>query len=131
MLIRPSNWFKTYNNYHWSQYGWQNYHNEKGITDSWKDHQAILPCLDFVKGICCPHYDEEPERAPFVNQILNDDLILECIAIEGFCALHLVNDLPRYSVSFGDNKNCFLVNKKDSIICNNKIENTELIQLWK
>jgi aminopeptidase N len=102
---------------------------EKGITDSWKDHQAILPCLGFVKGICCPHYDEEPERIPFVNQIINDDLISECIAVEGFCALHLVNDLPKYSVSFGDNKNCFLVNKKDSIICNNKIENTELIQL--
>ena len=102
---------------------------EKGITDSWKDHQAILPCLGFVKGICCPHYDEEPERIPFVNQILTDDLISECIAVEGFCALHLVNDLPKYSVSFGDNKNCFLVNKKDSIICNNQIKNTELIQL--
>lgn len=102
---------------------------EKGITDSWKDHQAILPCLGFVKGICCPHYDEEPERIPFVNQILNDGLISECIAVEGFSALHLVNGLPKYSVSFGDNKNCFLVNKKDFIICNNKIENTELIQL--
>ena len=101
----------------------------KGITDSWKDHQAILPCLGFVDGVCCPHYDEEPERIPFVSQIINDDLISECIAVEGFCALHLVNDLPKYSVSFGDNKNCFLVNKKDSIICNNQIENTELIQL--
>ena len=101
----------------------------KGITDSWKDHQAILPCLDFVDGVCCPHYDEEPERIPFVNQILNDELISECISIEGFCALHLVNDLPKYSVSFGNKKNCFLVNKKDSIILNNQIENTEIIQL--
>ena len=102
---------------------------EKGITDSWKDHQAIIPCLGFVKGICCPHYDEEPERIPFVSQIINDDLISECIAVEGFCALHIVNDIPKYSVSFGDNKNCFLVNKKDSIIRNNQIENTKLIQL--
>ena len=39
---------------------------EKGITDSWKDHQSIIPCLGFVKGVCCPHYDEEPERIPFV-----------------------------------------------------------------
>ena len=101
----------------------------KGITDSWKDHQAILPCLDFVDGVCCPHYDEEPERIPFVNQILNDELISECISIEGFCALHLVNDLPKYSVSFGNKKNCFLVNKKDSIIINNQIENTDIIQL--
>ena len=102
---------------------------EKGITDSWKDNQAILPCLGFVKGTCCPHYDEEPERIPFVNQILNDELISECIAIEGFCALHLVNDIPKYSVSFGNKKNCFLVNKKDSIILNNQIKNIEIIQL--
>tara|TARA_B100001115_G_scaffold170461_1_gene151992 strand:- start:11 stop:709 length:699 start_codon:yes stop_codon:yes gene_type:complete len=102
---------------------------EKGITDSWKDNQAIIPCLGFVQGICCPHYDEEPERIPFVNKILNDELISECIAIEGFCALHLVNGVPKYSVSFANKKNCFLVNKNDSIISNNQIENTETIQL--
>lgn len=102
---------------------------EKGITDSWKDHQAILPCLGFVNGVCCPHYDEEPERIPFVKEILEDKRISECMAIEGFCALHLIDDIPKYSVSFGDSKNCFLVNKKDSIINHSKIEKTELIQL--
>jgi aminopeptidase N len=102
---------------------------EKGITDSWKDHQAILPCLGFVNGVCCPHYDEEPERIPFVKEILEDKRISECMAIEGFCALHLIDDIPKYSVSFGNSKNCFLVNKKDSIINHNQIEKTELIQL--
>ena len=102
---------------------------EKGITDSWKDHQAILPCLGFVNGVCCPHYDEEPERIPFVKEILEDKRISECMAIEGFCALHLIDDIPKYSVSFGDSKNCFLVNKKDSIINHIQIEKTELIQL--
>jgi len=102
---------------------------EKGITDSWKDHQAILPCLSFVKGICCPHYDEEPERIPFVKEILENNKITECIAIEGFCALHLIDDIPKYLVSFGNDKNCYLVNKKDSIIEHNKINNAEIIQL--
>ena len=102
---------------------------EKGITDSWKDHQAILPCLGFVNGVCCPHYDEEPERIPFVKEILEDKRISECMAIEGFCALHLIDDIPKYSVSFGDSKNCFLVNKKYSIINHSQIEKTELIQL--
>ena len=102
---------------------------EKGITDSWKDHQAILPCLNFVDGICCPHYDEEPERIPFVKEILNDDLISECIAIEGFSALHLIDDEPKYSVSFGDNKNCYIVNKNGTEIAHNKIKNTEKVQL--
>ena len=102
---------------------------EKGITDSWKDHQAILPCLGFVKGICCPHYDEEPERIPFVKEVLENNQISECIAIEGFCAIHLIDDLPKYSVSFDNDKNCYLVNKKDSIIEHNKINNVEIIQL--
>jgi len=102
---------------------------EKGITDSWKEHQAILPCLGFVKGICCPHYDEEPERIPFVNEILNQNKIKRCIAIEGYCALHLIDDVPRFSVSFGDGNNCYLVSKKNSIIETNQIENTGLIQI--
>ena len=102
---------------------------EKGITDSWKDHQAILPCLGFVKGICCPHYDEEPERIPFVKEMLENNKITECIAIEGLCAIHLIDDIPKYSVSFGNDKNCYLVNKKDSIIEHNKINNAEIIQL--
>ena len=28
-----------------------------GITDSWNNELKILPCLDFIKGTCCPHYD--------------------------------------------------------------------------
>tara|TARA_B100000963_G_scaffold91566_1_gene78789 strand:- start:299 stop:997 length:699 start_codon:yes stop_codon:yes gene_type:complete len=102
---------------------------EKGITDSWKENQAILPCLGFVNGICCPHYDEEPERIPFVKEILEDNKISECIAIEGFCAIHLIDDIPKYSVSFGNDKNYYLVNKKDSIIEHNKNNNVEIIQL--
>ena len=31
-----------------------------GITDSWDNELRIIPCLDFVSGTCCPHYDEEP-----------------------------------------------------------------------
>jgi aminopeptidase N len=65
-----------------------------GLPDSWKDNQAILPCLSFVKGNCCPHYDEEPERIPFVSKILINEDIDDCLAIEGFCALHVVDDLP-------------------------------------
>ena len=86
---------------------------DKGITDSWKNHQSILPCLGFVEGVCCPHYDEEPERIPFVKEILEAKKIDECIAIEGYCALHLINDSPKFSISFK--------NKADthSVVCNN------------
>jgi len=101
----------------------------KGITDSWKDHQAILPCLGFVDGVCCPHYDEEPERIPYVKEILNNKQIDECIAIEGFCALHLINDIPKYSVSFGTDTNVHLVSLSDEEIIHNDLNNIEKIIL--
>ena len=76
----------------------------QGITDSWKDRQAIIDCMGFVSGVCCPHYDEEPERIPFVKKVLIDKSINECIAIEGYAALHYINDKPKYIVSFGKKK---------------------------
>ena len=102
---------------------------EKGITDSWKDHQALLPCLGFVDGICCPHYDEEPERIPFVKKVLEEGLINDCFAIDGFCALHMIDDIPKFVVSFGDNTDSYNVSCKDNKIIHNHINNTKNITL--
>ena len=77
---------------------------DQGITDSWKDRAAIIDCMGFVSGVCCPHYDEEPERIPFVKKVLIDKSINECIAIEGYAALHYINDKPKYIVSFDKKK---------------------------
>ena len=88
---------------------------KKGITDSWKDNQATLDCLNFVDGVCCPHYDEEPERIPYVKEILVNKEISSCYAIEGYAALHLIDDKPQYNVSFKEDTSCHLVTLKDSI----------------
>jgi len=88
---------------------------KKGITDSWKDNQATLDCLNFVDGVCCPHYDEEPERIPYVKEILVNKEIRGCYAIEGYAALHLIDDKPKYNVSFKEDTSCHLVTLKDSI----------------
>ena len=98
---------------------------EKGITDSFAHHQAIIPCLGFVKGICCPHYDEEPERIPYVKEVLEGKKIDQCIAIEGYCALHLINDEPRFSVSFKNETNTHHVVCNNSEIIHNKLPNVE------
>ena len=60
---------------------------EKGITDSWAHDLAVMDCLGFVNGICCPHYDEEPARRPFVEKVLKDNLIDHCLSVEG-CLLY-------------------------------------------
>ena len=102
---------------------------KNGITDSWKEHQAVLPCLGFVEGNCCPHYDEEPERIPFIKQILENNMLDECLAIEGLCALHIIDDIPKFTVSFGEDKNSYQVCCKDKKIIHNQISNIDKIQL--
>ena len=87
---------------------------EKGITDSFADKLEILDCLGMVRGIACPHYDEENEREPFVKEIIKKDKISSCICIEGNCALHIKNDFDYESINFGNNKKCLKILKNNN-----------------
>ena len=63
---------------------------EKGVTDSWDDELRVLDCLGIIKGNCCPHYDEEPDRIPYTNKFLTEGLINSIHCIEGGSALILL-----------------------------------------
>ena len=89
---------------------------EKGITDSWSEDLNLLRCLGFVKGNCCPHYDEEPERKPALTNFISKSEIDDCFAIDGGCALHMKNNRVFQSVSFRDDKDSFIVQKENEII---------------
>ena len=89
---------------------------DSGITDSWAEELKIMNCLGFVKGVCCPHYDEEPERRPTVHNLIEGQEIDSCIAIDGGCALHLINEDAYRSVVFSENKNAFNVSLKNNLI---------------
>ena len=89
---------------------------EYGITDSWEDELKIINCLGFVSGSCCPHYDEEPERKPSLNKLLNDGAIEDCYAIDGGCALHIKDGVDYKTIVFAQNKNAYLVNQHDEEI---------------
>ena len=80
-----------------------------GITDSWDNELRILPCLDFISGTCCPHYDEEPSRIPYVKKILIDKRVQSCISVEGGSAIHFIDGRPFQNVSFDNNKNSYNV----------------------
>ena len=81
----------------------------RGITDSWENKLKILPCLDFINGTCCPHYDEEPSRIPYVKKILLKKQITNCISIEGGSAMHFIDGKPFKNLSFLNNKNAYNV----------------------
>ena len=81
----------------------------KGITDSFANKLEIIDCLGIIEGVACPHYDEEEEREPFVNEIIKKHRIKSCICIEGNCALHIKNDYIYKSVNFGKQKKCLRI----------------------
>ena len=82
---------------------------EKGVTDSWADKLNIMNCLGFIKGSCCQHYDEEPERKPSLSKFIENKDIQNCYAIEGGCALHIKNEEVYSAISFRGKKNTFYV----------------------
>ena len=80
-----------------------------GITDSWDNNLRILPCLDFISGTCCPHYDEEPSRIPYVKKMLYQKKVNNIISIEGGSAMHFIDEKPYKNISFNNNKNTYNV----------------------
>ena len=86
---------------------------DKGITDSFAKELTIIDCLGIVNGIACPHFDEEKEREPYVNDLIKREIIDSCICIEGNCALHIKNEFEYYSIDFGDDKKCLRVSKEN------------------
>ena len=89
---------------------------DKGITDSYAKDLAIIDCLGIVEGIACPHFDEEKERKPYVNDVINREIIKSCICIEGNCAVHIKNDIEYSSIDFGNGKRSFRLYKENNTI---------------
>ena len=100
--------------------------NTKSMLAVWRDwgldkilkkaYEKGMDCLDFVSGVCCPHYDEEPQRRPTVHKMLKRKLFEACFAIDGGCALHLIDEKPYKAVVFNKRKNAFEVTKKNTKI---------------
>ena len=67
-----------------------------------------------IKGIACPHFDEELEREPYVYKMLEKQIIKSCICLEGNCALHIQNESIYSSIDFGKGKKCLVVSYKNN-----------------
>jgi len=63
---------------------------EMGVTDSWAGRLAPLPCLGWLPGGCCPHYDGEKERRPAVHEFVAKGSIPKTLALEDGAAAHFV-----------------------------------------
>jgi dipeptidase E len=59
-----------------------------GVTDSWAGRLEVLPCLGFLPGTCCPHYDGEPERRPAVHRLVKRASVQKVLALDDGVAAH-------------------------------------------
>lgn len=60
---------------------------EEGITDSIPGLLTPLPCLGFLKGSDCPHFDSEAERRPTFHRLLAEGAISPGYAADDHAAL--------------------------------------------
>ena len=100
---------------------------QNGITDSWASNLKIMPCLNFIKGTCCPHYDEEPERRPAVKKLLLSNKIKDVFAVDGGAALHIKDEKIFKSVVFKKEKSSYLVSYDGKKINEKSFKKTTLI----
>ena len=82
---------------------------QNGITDSWSSNLKIMPCMNIIKGTCCPHYDEEPERRPTVKKMIMSKKVKNIFAVDGGAALNIKNENIFKSVSFREQKSSYEV----------------------
>ena len=56
--------------------------------------------MNIIKGTCCPHYDEEPERRPTVKKLIVSKKLKYVYAVDGGAALHIKNEKQFKSIGF-------------------------------
>jgi peptidase E len=61
---------------------------EGGLTDSTAGELQAMPCLGFLEGSYCPHYDGEPERRPTYRRLVAAGTIADGYACDDGAALH-------------------------------------------
>lgn len=64
---------------------------EHGVTDSIAGPLMPLPCLGFLSGSNCPHYDSERERRPTFRKLVASGRMPDGVAADDGVALHYID----------------------------------------
>ena len=72
---------------------------EHGVTDSIAGPLTALPCLGFLPGSNCPHYDSEPLRRPTFRKLIASGKVPAGLAADDGVALHFVDGKLAHVVS--------------------------------
>ncbi|WP_422462385.1 MULTISPECIES: Type 1 glutamine amidotransferase-like domain-containing protein [unclassified Endozoicomonas] len=64
---------------------------ETGVTDSFGGDLQPYPCLGFLPGSHCPHYDGEKNRRPAYQELIKHGRLSPGIAADDGVGLHYIN----------------------------------------
>jgi dipeptidase E len=87
---------------------------EYGVTDSWAERLAALPCLGILPGTCCPHYDGEAERRPALQRLVAQRAVPTALALDDGAAAHFVGRKLTRIVSSRPNARGYRVHRSAS-----------------
>ena len=99
---------------------------QQGITDSWVSNLNVLDCLGFLKGMACPHYQEEADRRPSVHEMLKNGKATTGYAIDGGAAVHFKSGNYFKSLQFYPDSIVYHVSMMNGGIIEKKMETTQL-----
>jgi dipeptidase E len=95
---------------------------QHGLTDSWAEKLAVLECLGFLEGSCCPHYDGEPQRRPAYHDFLLKGEILPGVAIDDGAAIHFVEGEVHRVVASRPKARAYRVNVREGAVQEEPLE---------
>jgi peptidase E len=95
---------------------------QQGLTDSWAEKLVVLPCLGFLEGSCCPHYDGEPERRPAYHDFLLKGEILPGFAIDDGAAIHVVEGKIHRAVASRPQARAYRVSVREGAVQEEPLE---------
>ncbi len=100
---------------------------EQGITDSIAGPLTAMPCLGFLKGSNCPHYDSEPMRRPTFQKMVATGKVLPGLAADDGVGLHFIDQRLARVVSATPNGRGWRVNASDDGIQEQALSTQRLV----
>jgi len=98
---------------------------ETGITDSWAERLAPLPCLGWLPHACCPHYDGEKDRRPSVHKFVAKGTAPETLALDDGAAAHFVGRKLVRIVASRENAGGYCVRRSGRRTWNVRVPSTQ------